>query len=141
MMATTAAMVTTATMMPNGKDDNENQAATAARVITMVARATVIGAKRAMATMARTATTAMMAMTVAMAKMVTMTPHSNDAASGDKGNEDTNDDVYNKDNGGQWASLIQQRPTTPPLRQRPCRDDAFFIIQLPPTGLTLWRNT
>ncbi len=61
----------------------------AARVITMVARATVIGAKRAMATMATTATTAMTAMMVAMAKMATMTPNSNDAASGNKGKEDT----------------------------------------------------
>ncbi len=88
-MATTAVMVTTATMTPNGKDDNKNQAATAARVITMVARAMVIGAKRAMATMATTATMAMMAMTVAMVKMARMTPNSNDAASGDEGNEDT----------------------------------------------------
>ncbi len=44
--ATMAAMVTTATMTPNGKDDNKNQAAMAARVITAVARATVIGTKR-----------------------------------------------------------------------------------------------
>jgi hypothetical protein len=94
-MATTAAMVMTATMMPNGKDDNENQAAMAARVLKMVARATVIGVKRAMATMVMAAmtatmvTTAMMAMTVAMAKMAMMTPSSNDAASGDEGNEDT----------------------------------------------------
>ncbi len=45
MMATAAAMESTATMTPNGKDDNENQAATAARVITTVSKATVIGAK------------------------------------------------------------------------------------------------
>ncbi len=45
-MAMTAGMVTTAMMTPNSKDDNKNQAATAARVITTVARATVIGAKR-----------------------------------------------------------------------------------------------
>ncbi len=88
-MATTAAMVTTATMMPNGKDDNENQVATAARVITTVARAMVIGAKRAMATMATTATTATTAMTVAMGKMATMTPNSDNATSGDEDNKDT----------------------------------------------------
>jgi hypothetical protein len=58
MMATMATILTTATMMPNGEDDNKNQAATATRVITMVARATVIGAKWAMAMMATTATTA-----------------------------------------------------------------------------------
>jgi hypothetical protein len=45
-MATMAAMVTMAMMMPNGKDDNENQVAMAARVIMTVARATVIGAKK-----------------------------------------------------------------------------------------------
>ncbi len=89
MMATMAAMVTTAMMMPNSKDDNKNQVVTAARVITTVARATVIGAKRAMATMAMTATTAMTGMTVVMAKMATMTPNSDDAASGNKGNKDT----------------------------------------------------
>jgi hypothetical protein len=97
-MTTTVAMVTTATMTPNGKDDNKNQAATAARAIKTVARATVIGAKRAMVTMVTTATTATMAtmammamtaMTVAMAKMATMMPNSNNATSGDKGNEDT----------------------------------------------------
>ncbi len=56
-----------------------------ARVITTVARATVIGAKRAMtmmATMATMAMTAMTAMRVAMVKMATMTPNSDDAASG-----------------------------------------------------------
>jgi hypothetical protein len=86
MMVMTAAMVMTATMTPNGEDDNENQAAMAAKVITTVARAMVIGAKRAMATMA---TTAMTAMLVTMAKMATMMPNSDDAASGNKGNEDT----------------------------------------------------
>ena len=45
-MATTAAMVTMATMTPNGEDYNKNQAAMAARVITTVARAMVIGTKR-----------------------------------------------------------------------------------------------
>ncbi len=45
-MATMAAMVMMAMMTPNGKDDNKNQAALAARVITTVARAMVIGAKR-----------------------------------------------------------------------------------------------
>jgi hypothetical protein len=98
MMATMAAMVPTATIMPNGKDDNKNQVATATRVITMVARAMVIVAKMAVATMAMTATmatTATTAMTVAiatmatMAKMATMTPNSDDAASGNKGNKDT----------------------------------------------------
>ncbi len=82
-------MVTTATMTPIGKDDNKNQAAMAARVITTVARATVIGEKRVMATMGTTATTATTVMMVVMAKMATMTPNSNDAASGDEGNEDT----------------------------------------------------
>jgi hypothetical protein len=85
----TATMVTTATMTPNGEDDNKNQAAMAARVITTVARAMVIGAKRVMATMATTAMMATTVMTVAMAKMATMTPNSDDAASGDEGNEDT----------------------------------------------------
>ncbi len=88
-MAMTAAMVITARMMPNGEDDNKNQAAMAARGITTVARATVIGAKRVMAMMATTGTTAMTVMTVAMAKMATMTSNSNDAASGNEGNEDT----------------------------------------------------
>jgi hypothetical protein len=88
-MMTMAVMVTTATMMPNGKDDNENQAVTAARVTMMVARATVTGAKRATATMATTVTTTTMAMTVVMAKMATMTPNSDDAASGNEGNKDT----------------------------------------------------
>ena len=88
-MAMTAGMVTTAMMTPNSKDDNKNQAATAARVITTVARATVIGAKRAMAMMVTTATTARTAMMVVMAKMATMTPNSDDAASGDEGNKDT----------------------------------------------------
>jgi hypothetical protein len=82
-------MVTTATMTPNGKDDNKNQAAMAARVITMVARAAVIGGKRAMAIMAMTATTATRVTTVAMAKMAMMTPNSNNAASGNEGNKDT----------------------------------------------------
>jgi hypothetical protein len=82
-MAMTAAMVRTATMTPNGKDDNKNQAATAARVITTVARGTVIGAKRVIATMATTAMTATTAMMVAMALMATMMPNSN------KDNEDT----------------------------------------------------
>ncbi len=61
-------------------------------MITTVARATVIGGKRAMAMMATTVTTAMtatMAMMVAMAKMATMMPNSDDATSGDKGNGDT----------------------------------------------------
>ncbi len=74
---------------------------TSARAITTAARAMVTGAKRAMATMATTttmattvtaattATMAMMEMTVAMAKMATMMPNSDDAASGDKGKEDT----------------------------------------------------
>ncbi len=88
-MAMMAAMVTAAMMTPNGKDDNKNQAAMAARVVMTVARATVIGAKRAMATMAMTATTATTAMMVAMAKMATMMPNSDNAASGNKGNEDT----------------------------------------------------
>jgi hypothetical protein len=93
-MATTttmrmAMMVMMATMTPNGKDDNENQAAMAARVIMTVARATVIGEKRAMAIMVTTATMAITAMTVAMGKMGMMMPNSDDAASGNKGNEDT----------------------------------------------------
>ncbi len=46
-MATMAAMVTTATMTPNGKDDNWNQVATATRVIMMVARAMVTSMKKA----------------------------------------------------------------------------------------------
>ncbi len=56
-MVTVATMVTTATKMPKGKDDNENQAAMAARVITTVARVMVIGAKRAMARMGTTTAT------------------------------------------------------------------------------------
>ncbi len=44
-MAIIAAMATMARMMPNGADDNKNQAAMAARVTTRVARATVTGAK------------------------------------------------------------------------------------------------
>jgi hypothetical protein len=96
-MVTMAVMVMTATMTPNIEDKNKNQAATAARVITTVARVTVIGAKRTMAMMATTATTATMAMMammamammVAMAKMATITPNSDDAASGDEGNKDT----------------------------------------------------
>ncbi len=88
-MVTTGAMVTTTTMTPNGEDDNKNQAAMAARVIMMVARATVIGAKRVMATMATTAMMAMTAMMVAMAKMAMMMPNSNNATSGNEGNEDT----------------------------------------------------
>jgi hypothetical protein len=76
-------------MTPNGEDDNKNQAATAARVTTTVARAMVKGAKKAMATMATTANTETTAMTVAIAKMATMMPNSNDVASGDKGNKDT----------------------------------------------------
>ncbi len=43
--AKTARMATTATMMPNGDDNYKNQAATTARVMTTVARATVTGAK------------------------------------------------------------------------------------------------
>ncbi len=63
----------------------------AARVITMVARGTVIGAKKAMAMMVTTATVTATttAMMVAIAKMVTMTPNSDDAASCNKGNKDT----------------------------------------------------
>ncbi len=86
MMATTAMTVT---MMPNGDDNYKNQAATTARVTTTVARATVTGSKRAMATMAMTATTAMTASMATMATMVKMTPNRNDATSGNKGNEDT----------------------------------------------------
>jgi hypothetical protein len=75
--------------------------ATTARAITTAARGMATGAKREMATMVMTATmvttatmsttamTATMAMTVAMAKMAAMTPNSNDAASGNEGNEDT----------------------------------------------------
>ncbi len=88
-MAKTATMVTTAMMTPNGKDDNKNQVAMAARVITTVARATVIGAKVVMATMVMMATTARTAMTVAMAKMAMMTPNRDNATSGNKSNEDT----------------------------------------------------
>ncbi len=55
---TTATMAMTATMMPNGDDDYENQAATTARVMTTVARAMVTEAKRVTATMATTATAA-----------------------------------------------------------------------------------
>ncbi len=87
-----AAMVMTAMMKPNGEDENKNQVATAARVITTVTRAMVIGAKRAMATkatMATTATTATTAMTMAMEKMARMMQNSKDAASGVKGNDDT----------------------------------------------------
>jgi hypothetical protein len=81
MAATTAMMAMTATMMPNGDDNYENQVATTARVMMMVARALVTGAKRA-----TTGTTATMA---TMAMIATMTPNSNDAASGNKGNMDT----------------------------------------------------
>jgi hypothetical protein len=42
-MATTAMMAMTVTMTPNGDDDYENQLATAARLTTTVARATVTG--------------------------------------------------------------------------------------------------
>ncbi len=89
MTATTAMMATRATMMPNGNDDYKNQAATTARVTTMVARATVTGAKRAMATMATMATTATMVTMGTIATMATMTPNSNNVPSGDKSNKDT----------------------------------------------------
>jgi hypothetical protein len=49
-----------------------------ARVITTAARATTTGAKRAMATTARTETMAMMAMTATMATMTIMTPNGNE---------------------------------------------------------------
>ncbi len=88
-MAMTAAMITTATMTPNGEDDNKNHAAMAARVTMTVARAAVTGAKRAMTTMVMTATMATTDMTVAMAKMAMMTPNSDNAASGNESNEDT----------------------------------------------------
>jgi hypothetical protein len=89
MTAMTGTMATTVTMMPNGNDNYENQAATTARVMTTVARATVKGSKRATATMATTAKTATTATMVTMATMATMTPNSNNAASGDEGNKDT----------------------------------------------------
>ncbi len=91
-MATMAMMATMATMMPNGDDDNKNQVATTARVMTMVARAMVTGANRATATMATTATTATTVTTAMMEAMLTLTtmmPNSNDAASDDEGNKDT----------------------------------------------------
>jgi hypothetical protein len=86
---TTAMMATTVTMTPNSNDNYKNQAATTARVTKMVARATVTGSKRATATMATMATTARTTTTATMAMMATMKPNSNDAASGDEGNEDT----------------------------------------------------
>ncbi len=88
MTAMTAMMAMVVTMTPNGNDDYENQAATTARVTTTVARATVTGSKRAMATMATMATTATMTTMATMATMETLTPNSNNATSGDKGNED-----------------------------------------------------
>jgi hypothetical protein len=36
---------------------------------------------------------------------------------------------------------IQQRPSMPPLHQRPRCNDAYVIMQLSPTGLTPWGNT
>ncbi len=86
MMATMATMPTMATMMPNRKEDNKNQVAMTARVTMPVARETVTGAKRAMATMATMATMGTMA---TMALTATMMPNSNDDASGNKGNEYT----------------------------------------------------
>jgi hypothetical protein len=83
-------------------NDNKKQVVMAARVITMVARAMVTGAKRAMAMMAVTATMAMTAMTVAMAKMTKMMPNSNDAASGNKGNKDTKQWQWKQ---RQWRTL------------------------------------
>jgi hypothetical protein len=110
-------------MMPNGKDDNKNQAVTAARVTMMVARATVTGAKRAMATMATTVTMATTAMTVAMAKMATMTPNSDDAASGDEGNEDTK----------RWWQQQRQRRTMGVVNPAEAQDAAIA-----PTAVPQW---
>ncbi len=89
MTAMMATMAMTVTMTPNGDNNYKNQAATTARVMTTVARAVVTGSKRVTAMMATMATTVTMATMTTMATMATMTPNSNDAASDDKGNEDT----------------------------------------------------
>jgi hypothetical protein len=139
MMTTMATMVTMATMMPNGDEDNKNQARMAARV-------TASGSARVMATGAKRAT----AMTAAMATTATMTPNNDDDASGNKGNKDTKGCRQEQ---RQWRTMGIANPAeaiavgdllvprTPPLHQWPCHNDLSVIIQLPPTGLTQQRNT
>jgi hypothetical protein len=111
-------------MMPNGNDDYKNQAATTARVTTMVARATVTGAKRAMATMATMATTATMVTMGTIATMATMTPNSNNVPSGDKSNKDTK----------QWQG--QQRQWRMMAVINPAEAQDATIV---PTAMPRWR--
>jgi hypothetical protein len=80
-------MAMVATMTPNGNEDNKNQVAMAARVMTMVARAMVTGGKRETAMLLTMATMPTMVMMVTTAMMM---PNSKDDTSGNKGNEDTN---------------------------------------------------
>jgi hypothetical protein len=94
-----------------------------------------------------------MAMTATMAMMVTvgtMMPNSDNAASGNEGNKDTKQ-LQQQQRQQMTMGIINPAeaitvgdvvvPRMPPSRQQPCRNDAFVIIQLSPTGLTLRRNT
>jgi hypothetical protein len=123
------------------------------RATVMASRAMVTGGKRVTATMAMMAMTAMMvtmavmvttSMLLTMARMATMTPNGDDDAKQQQRQQGPSNDDNNNDNGGRWASLIPQRQLGWGTSSSPgcphCAygcNDAFVIMQLFPTGLTL----